>query len=83
VKAIQLLRDFEWRGEGKPGQPSARAERITNYRTAILELHRAGYPGSKITARLVLQRLGRSGDDSQLRDDVGGWREFRAGVLQG
>jgi hypothetical protein len=75
--AVPLFRDWLQAA----GRPSERAERVETYRAEILKLRAAGYQPSKITARLVLQRLGRSGDDSQLRSDVGGWAAHRARVL--
>lgn len=63
------------------GRPSEREERIAAYRTAVLALHDAKWATSRITAVVVLQRLGRTGDDSQLREDVGGWAAFRESVL--
>lgn len=88
--ALRLATDKEaqwavralWDALASAGRPSERADRIGAYRTAILAMHAAGWSASRITARVVLQRLGRSGDDSQLRSDVGGWAEFRAGVIR-
>lgn len=65
------------------GRPSQRSDRIAAYRAAILALQNAGYSDGKITARLILERLSRTGDDSQLRADVGPWLTFRTRVLRG
>jgi hypothetical protein len=65
------------------GRTNQRDEREAAYRSAILAFHKAGYADNRITARLVLQRLDRTGDDSQLREDVGPWRPFRDRVIRG
>ncbi len=71
------------------GRPSQAADRLADYRSAILALGRdKGYRPGQITARLVLLRLHRTGSEAQLRKDVaphdiGGWRAFRAEVLRG
>lgn len=71
------------------GRPNEAAGRLADYRSAILALGRdKGYRPGQITARLVLQRLHRTGSEAQLRKDVaphdiGGWRAFRAEVLRG
>lgn len=65
------------------GRESLLEERVASYRTTILALRQGGYQDSAITARLVLTRLNRTGDDSQLRNDVGRWTAFRSKVLQG
>lgn len=64
------------------GRPSEREDRIAAYRTTILALRKSGWSESKITAVAVLKRLGRTGDDSQLRGDVGGWAAYRARILR-
>lgn len=80
LAAVPVFR--AWLGRAV-GRPSEIEERTKSYRSQILALSGAGYRPSKITAILVLQRLGRSGDDSQLRADVEGWAAFRARVLAG
>ena len=78
--ALPLVRDFGWRTT--PGPASERAERIAKYEKAIIQRRDAGYPESKITMLLVRRRLGGTGDPSQLYDDVGPWKPFRARVYR-
>jgi hypothetical protein len=68
------------------GRPIERDARLWQYRTAIEALRDAGWHEQRIGVRIVLQRLGRTGDHTQLSADVkdfGGWRAFRAKVYRG
>ena len=74
-------------GANRGGRPSARDDRLAEYRTAILALAGKGYRPGAITAGLVLTLIHRTGGEAQLRKDVaapdiGGWRNFRAEVLR-
>jgi len=72
--------------QSERGRPTERLDRLADYRAAIEALRDAGWQETRIYARVVLQRLGRIGDDSQLGDDVrdaGGWRAFRRSVYRG
>jgi hypothetical protein len=68
------------RPSARPGPASDRSGRVERYRTAIKALQAGGWARPAVTAKVVLQRLSMSGDDSQLRADVGGWVAFRDAV---
>jgi hypothetical protein len=73
-------------GIAQVGRPPEQADRVATYQTAIEALRDGGWQESRITARIVLGRLDRTGNESQLRDDIrglGGWRAFRAKVYGG
>lgn len=73
-------------GANRGGRTDERAGRLAEYRAAIAALADAGYSPGQTTARLVLERIHRTGSESQLREDVaavGGWKAFRAEALRG
>jgi len=71
-----------WDALPSAGRGSERGARVATYRTTILAMKGAGWSESRITAETVLRRLGRTGDQSQLRDDTGGWVAFRRNVYR-
>lgn len=87
-EAVAMLRWLPG-GANRGGRTDERSERLASYRTAILALADGPrYRPAQITVRLVAARLHRTGSESQiLKDvadpDIGGWKHFRAAVLEG
>lgn len=76
-------------GANRGGRTPELEDRLRDYAAAIAALSgERRYRPAQITALLVLERLHRTGGESQLRKDmqapgVGGWQSFRADVLAG